>query len=171
MTEFIVLRLVHVLGGVFWVGAALFNFVFLMPAMQAAGPAAGPFMASLKQRRFFLIMPTVAVLTILSGARLMQLTSGNFSAAYFESGRGVTFGLAAIAAILAFTLGITVALPSQKRMAVLGAEVAAAGDDAARAAPRAEMAKLQARMGVLGKIVTALLVLSAAGMAIARYIP
>ena len=40
MAELIVLRLVHVLGGIFWVGAGLFNMVYLGPAMAAAGPAA-----------------------------------------------------------------------------------------------------------------------------------
>lgn len=170
MTELIVLRLIHVLGGVFWVGAALFNFMFLMPAMAAAGPAAGPILATLRARRLFVILPTIALLTILSGLRLMQITSGGFAASYFETGYGRTFAVSAAAAILAFLLGITLAMPAQRRMAILGPTIASAPDDAARAAAQHEMVRLQARMGIVGKVVTALLVLAAAGMAIARYV-
>ncbi|HUF12664.1 MAG TPA: hypothetical protein VMN78_06175 [Longimicrobiales bacterium] len=170
MTEFFVLRLVHVVGGMFWVGAGLFNFVWLGPALAQAGPAAGAIMLSLRRRRLFVVLPTVALLTILSGLRLMQLTSNDFSAAYFRTGPGATFSAAGAAAILAFLLGLTLAMPAQKRMAALGASLASAADEAARAAPRAEMARLQRRMGVLGPVVTALLVIAAVGMAVARYV-
>ena len=170
MTEFIVLRLVHVVGGLFWVGAGLFNFLWLAPAMMQAGPAAAPIMATLQRRRLFVVLPTVALLTILSGLRLMQLMSNGFSAAYFQTGPGATFGAAGGAAILAFLLGITVALPTQKRMGALGAALAQATDDAAREATRAEMGRLQRRLAVLGPVVTGLLVLAAAGMAVARYV-
>ena len=34
--ELLVLRLVHVLGGIFWVGSALFMAIFLFPALASA---------------------------------------------------------------------------------------------------------------------------------------
>ena len=169
MSELIVLRLIHVVGGIFWVGAGLFNFIYLMPALAAAGPAAGPIMGVMERRKLFVVLPTVAVLTILSGLRLLWLTSG-FTPAYFESGPGMTFSAAGGAAILAFLIGITLAMPAQKRMATLGPAIASATDDAARSAAQAEMARLQARTATVGKVVTLLLVIAAIGMAIARYV-
>ena len=170
MTELIVLRLIHVVGGVFWVGGALLNFLFIAPALAAAGPAAGPVMAGLRQRRLFVVLPTVAVLTILSGLRLMMITSNGFEAPYFESGVGATFALGGAAAIVAFALGLAFGLPAQKRMAVLGPQIAAATDDATRSAAQAEMARLQGRMRIIGPIVTVLLLGAAVSMAIARYV-
>ena len=70
-TELVVLRLVHILGGIFWLGSGLFTTFFLIPALGRAGPAAaGPVMGALQQRRLFTVLPVVALLTILSGVRL-----------------------------------------------------------------------------------------------------
>ena len=38
MAELIVLRLIHVLGGIFWIGTMLYNTFFLVPVFTAAGP-------------------------------------------------------------------------------------------------------------------------------------
>ena len=67
-------------------------------------------------------------------------------------------------------LGLAVALPAQKRMGALGAALAQATDDAAREVTRAEMGRLQRRLAILGPILTGLLLLAAAGMAVARYV-
>jgi hypothetical protein len=55
-------------------------------------------------------------------------------------------------------------------MAALGPQIAAATDDATRAAAQAEMAHLQRRLRIMGPIVTGMLILAAAGMAVARYV-
>ena len=170
MIELYLLRLIHVLGGIFWVGAALLNFLWIGPALAQAGPAAGQIMETLRRRKLFVVLPTVALLTILSGLRLMQLMSNDFSAAYFATGRGMTFATGAGAALLAFLLGLGVAMPAQKRMGVLGASLALTTDESARAAGAAEMARLRRRMAVVGPIVTGLLLLAAGAMAVGRYV-
>src|SRR5688572_13718538 len=72
LTELLVLRIIHILGGIFWLGSGLFTAFFLTPALGRVGPAAvGPVMSALQQRRLFTILPIVAVLTILSGVRLL----------------------------------------------------------------------------------------------------
>ena len=168
--EILVLRLVHVVGGIFWVGAGLLNFLYIAPALAAAGPAAaGPVMQTLRRRRLFVVLPTVAVLTLLSGLRLMMIQSGGFDAAYFRTGFGGTLGAGGAAAILAFVIGIAFAMPAQKRMAAIGPQMAGA-DDATRGALQAEMARLQSRLRVVGPLVTVLLVLAAVAMALARYV-
>ena len=170
MPEIIVLRLIHVVGGIFWVGGALLNFLFIAPAFAAAGPAAGPIVAAMRARRMFVVLPTVAVLTLLSGLRLMMIQSSGFDAAYFQTDLGRTFALGGAAAIVAFVMGITIALPAQKRMAVLGPQIAAASDEATRAPLQAEMARIQRRLRIMGPVVTGLLLLAAVTMAIARYV-
>ena len=46
-----VARLAHILAGAFWFGTFVFVARFLMPAIKAAGPAAGPVMAQLHEGR------------------------------------------------------------------------------------------------------------------------
>ena len=113
--EILVLRVVHVLGGVFWLGSGLFTSFFLMPAFAGSGPAAGAVMAGLQRRRLFTVLPIVAVLTILSGLRLMWIASRGFSPVYFESGMGLTLAvsgaLAIVGGVLIFVIGVTKPAP------------------------------------------------------------
>jgi hypothetical protein len=60
----IVLRVVHVVGGVFWGGAILFVVHFLEPAVRDAGPDGAKVMQALQKRRYLDVMPVVAALTV-----------------------------------------------------------------------------------------------------------
>jgi uncharacterized membrane protein len=170
MTELLVLRVVHVLGGVFWVGAGIFTGVFLMPALAKAGPATAQLMEALQQRRLFVVLPLVATLTILSGLRLMWLTSAGFAPAYFATTRGTTFAASGIAAVLAFTLSLLVARPAAARTSVIMPRLESS-DDATRAALTAELHRLRQRSALASRAALWLLILSASGMAVARYLP
>ena len=46
----IVLRLIHIVTGVFWVGGSFLLLSYIVPAADAAGPAGGQFMQRLMQR-------------------------------------------------------------------------------------------------------------------------
>jgi uncharacterized membrane protein len=166
--ELLALRLIHVLGGIFWVGSALFNALFLFPAFSQAGPAAGQVMAGLARRRAFIVMPVIALLTILSGIRLMWITSG-FSPAYFSTPSGRTFAIAALSAILAFVFGILVNRPVGVRVGQLAASLASA-PPADRERLSAELDKARGRLSMAGTIVIILLIVAAIGMAIGRYV-
>lgn len=170
--ELLVLRLVHVLGGIFWVGSGLFTTFFLMPALAQAGPATGPVMAGLQRRRLFTALPLVALLTMLSGLRLMWILSGGFSRAYFETAGGLTYGLAGLAAVVAFVSSLAVVRPAAARSAQLGGALAggAIADAAERERLTAELGRLGRRVAVGSLVAVALLVLAASGMAVARYL-
>jgi uncharacterized membrane protein len=168
--ELIVLRLVHVLGGIFWVGSMTFNAVFLMPTLAGLGPAAGPVMAGLQRRRLPTVLPVVALLTILSGVRLMQVTSVGFSAAYFETAAGQAYAFGGLTAIVGFLVGIVFVRPAMVRAGALGTEMAAAPDDAARATLAAELGRLRDRTRGGNAVVLVLLALAAVAMAVARYL-
>src|SRR5438045_864820 len=92
--EVIALRIIHIGGGVFWVGGMVVMAMFVLPSLAAAGPAAGAVMAGFNQRKFPVIMPIVALLVILSGLRLLMIDSGNFGAGYFQTSVGRTFATA-----------------------------------------------------------------------------
>jgi uncharacterized membrane protein len=166
--ELLVLRLVHILGGIFWVGSGLFTALFLLPVLAKAGPAATHVMTGLQKRRLALVLPIVALLTIASGARLMAITSNGFSPYYFRLPSGNTYALSAVAAIIAFLLSVIVSRPAAMRMAELSRMAASGETDRQRL--NAEIQKLQRRSAFSGTVAVVLLVLSAAGMAIARYL-
>jgi uncharacterized membrane protein len=168
--EILVLRLVHVLGGIFWVGSGLFSTFFLVPAIMAAGPAAGPVMGALQQRRLFTILPVVALLTVLSGLRLMWIISGGFRPEYFQTRSGATFAIAAVASIIAFALSVMVARPMAVRGTRLAGEMARAPEGQARAAIAAELARIRSRGSVATMAGVVMLVIAASGMAVARYL-
>jgi len=167
--EVIVLRLVHVLGGIFWVGGMMVMALFIMPALASAGPAAGPVMAGINQKKFPVVMPIVALLTILSGLRLLMIDSARFAGAYFQSPVGRTFATAGGIAVLAFVVGMTMVRPAMMKSMALGQQMAGASDEAARTRIASEMAATRKRGATGNMIVVILLLLAALGMATARY--
>jgi uncharacterized membrane protein len=170
MAELIALRLIHVMGGIFWVGAMMYNTFFLMPAMNAAGPqASGAVSKGLMARHLFTVMPTVAVLTMLSGLRLMQLTSSGFSATWFQSPGGSTYAMGGLAAIVAFVGGLLLSRPTMMKLGATLAERAQAPADR-HAAIDARIAGLRTRASIVNGTVSALLLAAAAAMAVARYL-
>jgi uncharacterized membrane protein len=170
MHELIVLRLLHVLGGIFWLGSGLFTMLFLLPALAEAGPQAGSVMAAMQRRRLFTVLPLVASVTVLTGARLLWIVSGGLDADYFASASGAAFASSGAAALLAWAVGVLGTGPMQARAARLGHELAAMSDDAARSTQVQRVAALRRRAGVLQRVTLALLLLGAAGMAVARYL-
>lgn len=168
-TEFVVLRLVHILGGIFWVGSGLFTTFFLMPALGRVGPAAGPVMGALQQRRLFTVLPVVALLTILSGVRLFQIVSGGFAPTYMSSRTGQTFLWSGIGAVAAFILSLLVARPAAVRAGQLGAAMASLPEEQ-RAEQLGELERLRRRSGLASTVAMVLLLGAAAGMAVARYL-
>src|SRR5215510_9112272 len=76
-TYMVVLRILHIVAGVFWVGAVLVTFLFLQPTAREIGPAAGPFMAHLAGKKKLVDwVLRAAGLTILAGALMYWRISG-----------------------------------------------------------------------------------------------
>lgn len=165
--EILVLRLIHVLGGVFWVGTAVFMSLYLIPAATQAGPAGAQVLANLAKRKLMVALPIIAVLTILSGVRLMQIVSSGFAPGYFRTGSGHTYAISSVLAILALIIGITISRPAHLKAARLSQSVAS--DQTSKELIQAEIGTLLKRATMATNIVTILVILAAAGMAIARY--
>src|SRR5262245_12376373 len=118
-----ILRLVHVVGGVFWVGSVLFVTFVLMPTLRRAGPAGVAIMKDLG-RRMSMIMIVSAILTMGAGIWLMMIQSGGAPGVWMLSPMGRTFGIGGALAILAFLLGISINAPAASRMSAIGQTIA-----------------------------------------------
>ena len=166
-----ILRLIHILAGVFWAGAAIFTAAFLIPTIRAVGPAGGPVMQHLAQvRKLPVFILSAGVLTVISGIGLYSISSGGFANSWMRSGAGVTFGIGGVLALVALSLGVMVVMPTTKR---IGALAAAIGGSGGKPSPDqvAEMQRLQARMAKASALGSVLIVGATSAMAIARYIP
>ena len=165
----LVLRFAHVFFGAIWVGMATFQVFFLGPALNEAGPDAGKVMAALTKRRILVIMPIIALITIISGMWLLVRLGGENMAVVMASPMGKAFAWGGVIAILAFLIGILGMRPFMMRSMKLMQELPTAPPDR-RATLQAEMQRLRARGTLLGKIVTAMLLIALALMAVARYL-
>lgn len=166
----IVLRLIHIVGGVFWAGAAMLMAWFVFPASRALGPAGGAFMQQLMFRQKARVYVAVAMgLTILSGLtmyiRMWMITDGAWNA----SRMGITLGVGAVAAIIAGALGGTAAGKFGQRLFDIGTAVQASGGPPTDE-QRAEVELLQGKIYKFFRIIAVLLLISVAAMASARYL-
>lgn len=166
----LVFRIVHVVIGVFWVGAVVFIAAFLMPSVRAAGPAGGAVMQRLIQARLSLWLMGAALLTIISGFGLYWHDSAGFQSAWLGSGPGRVFGLGGVFALAAVVVGMTVNSPAARRLGEVSGRVQASG----RPPAPDDLAAIQALQGRLarGTIWAAVLLgLATLAMAVARYVP
>jgi uncharacterized membrane protein len=164
----LLLRLVHILAGIFWVGAIFMIAGFLLPATRATGPAGGRFMQHLMQQRKLPTFLAIAMLlTVLSGftlyGRLVSATHG----AWAGTPPGIAYGIGGLAAILGALLGMLVSGPAARRMAAIGQQAAQGG---ASPEQQAEIGRLQGRMVLGSRLVAGFLAVAAVSMAIARYL-
>jgi uncharacterized membrane protein len=166
----VTLRILHILGGVFWVGSALLFFFFIEPTVKATGPSGGEVMGHLVGKRKMPIVITIsATITILAGVLLYWERSNGFDLDWIGTGTGLALTIGGVAAIVAWALGLVVVAPSVKRMGALGGGVQAAGGPPSES-QAAELHRLDARLKRVGVLDTVLLILAVLTMAVARYL-
>jgi hypothetical protein len=147
----------------------MFNASFLLPAMRDAGPDGAKVAAGLMRRRFLDIMPAIAAVSILSGFWLYWHASAGFQPEFMRSGTGMTLGLGAAAALLAFGLGLGIMRPSLLRAAAL-TQAASTAVPSERDAHLATAQALRLRAAGAARWVALLLAVAAGAMAVARYV-
>ncbi len=164
----VILRVAHVIAGIFWLGTVLFNAGFLLPASHAAGPAGGQVMKQIVQVRRLPLYMHVAVYTcLITGGILFWWASNGFNFGWLSSSIGITWSIGSLLAIIAALLGEFVNAPAARRFASLASAV--------QGGPPAdtvlvEMQRLQMRLFRATQLAAVLLLLSAAAMAAARYL-
>jgi hypothetical protein len=126
-------------------------------------------MGAMAKRRVPVIMPIIALITIVSGMWLFQRMSGGNMGALMATPMGQAFAWGGVVALIAFLIGIVVMRPAMMRSMKLMESIATA-PQAERAAMQAEIQQLRARGAVLGKVVVWMLLFTLAAMAVARYL-
>jgi uncharacterized membrane protein len=166
----IILRLIHILAGVYWAGTMFFFVTFLEPSLRSMGPDGGKVMIRFFERGYLKLIPVVAILTILSGLWLLWRQSAGFDAVYMGSTLGMAFSTGGLLAIVAFIVGIAVTRPAAARIWELSGQVPQATSEEVRNSLMAEIGKNRARTVISARIIVVLLFMAVALMAIARYV-
>ncbi len=122
----IILRIIHIIAGVFWMGAGMMQVRFVAPTAQALGPDGQKFMAHLMQRtKFSAASGAASGLTLLSGLIMYALIYDRMQVQP-NYGLGITIG--GVFGIIAFVIGTTmIGVPTGKMKKVLD-KVEAAGE-------------------------------------------
>lgn len=154
------LRVIHIVAGGFWAGAVILMGWFVAPTAREVGPPAGPFMQGLLKRNLTARLIESGAVTVVAGLWLFALRAPTFAR---WQDWALTIG--AVAALVAFFIGVTRQRPTGKKVQELGAAIASAGGPPTPE-QGAEMQSLQARMAGYGNVMAYLFVVALAGMAL-----
>ncbi len=166
--QMIVLRLIHIIFGTFWVGGAVSVAFFILPAQRAIGQPGMLFVRQLMMgQKFRSYMIGAAVLTILSGLT-MYIRYAMAGGGWSQTNTAKILGVGALTAIIAAGIGTGYTGKIGKKMLELGGQIQASGGPPTDA-QKAEMESLQGKMQSAFRIVAILLLLTVAAMASARY--
>jgi hypothetical protein len=166
----IVLRILHIFGGVFWAGTTFFFTGFAGPAVMAAGQEGNKFMQTLLgQTRFLRMIAATAGLTALSGLLLYWRASGGLRPEWIGTGTGLAFTIGALAGLTASGIGIGVQNRAGRRLVAVARQVQAAGGPPTPEQGAAMQAAGQA-IARGGQWSSILLIVAVLGMATAQYL-
>ena len=164
-------RLLHVVAGTFWAGAAILLASFVLPAVNASGAAGAPVMRQLTVvRKLPQFLLATAAVAIASGAYLYWIVSGALQATWLYSWSGSVYTLGALAALMAFSVGIGINIPSANRIGALMAKPHTSGEQPTTEQSKI-LSKLRLRLARGNRAVAVLVTAATAAMAVARYFP
>lgn len=161
----LLLRLIHILSAIFWLGGVLVVARFLLPTTRDLGPAAAPVMTHLMQKRKLpMALLGAGWLAVISGALLYMRGIPS----WYASTQARVLGIGAVLGIATVLMGTFGNVPTARRM---GAVMAQLQSNPGSAELAAEQQRLQGRLTRLTQIAAVLLVIAAGCMAVARYWP
>lgn len=166
----ILLRLIHILGAIFWVGSAMFTGFFLIPSLKESPATMGQVAQALTKRGFMAAMPIVGLLVILSGGTMLWISSGGNMGMYMQTPSGHTFTMAGGIGVLSLLVGLIFTKPANMKAAAIGAQLQTVTDPAEKGRLQGAMAAAQKAAAMWTLVVTILMIIAAAGMAVARYV-
>lgn len=162
----LILRIIHIVAGVFWVGGVFMMTFFIGPTIGATAESGQKFVSHLMGNlKFSARMSAAAGLTILAGFILYWIDSNGFTSAWMRSGPGIGFGIGAAFALIGFVYGILIGRTT-KAMAELGLKFQG-GPSPEQMIQMQELRKKQGTYSIVSAVVLSLAVIF---MAIARYL-
>ena len=164
--EFVVYRLLHIVFGTFWVGSAMFFTIILEPRLRALGPEIQrPVMLSIAR----VMGPAIGIsglITIVAGLTLFfRLPRGGLDR-LFDDGWSWAIFIGFVAAIIAYGFGAATAVLSA-RMGGLAESIQGRPPTPEEAG---QLQRIAARLPLLARTATVLLVIALGAMASARFV-
>ncbi len=161
----IVLRLIHILSGVFWVGSSIILGFFITPTVAATAEAGQKFLAYLVTKSKITMRITVsAILTVLAGGWLYWIDSGGSTSGWANTATGWGFGIGGIFGIIGLIFGALVG----KNVGLLG-KIASEVQGKPTSEQINQIQAAQKQLKVVAPISTVALILALICMATARY--
>ncbi len=163
----VVLRLIHIPAGVFWVGGVLMMVTFISRSAEAVGEDAAKFMQHFTLRSGFQqSMAGAGALAVVSGYTMYYSLFGWL--APLNSGAGLALTVGGFAGLIALLIGVFVMGRGSNRMREIAGEISANGGPP-KSEQLTEMGALQERLSKAGGITAVLMVISLIGMTLSEY--
>ena len=165
----VITRLVHIISGSFWVGAATYLAVLLEPGIRSGPVELERQLLRRTSKLNSLWITSAAVLTILSGFALISMTPGRTMADLGEPGWGTMILIGLLASLAAFFISGFAGMATAK---LRRAFEFASDNPGAAATPESEqqVASFRRRLSLLGYLNAVLVVVAVGSMAIARFV-
>ena len=109
--DILLLRLVHIGAGAFWVGAVFTFFLFVQPAAVAVGPDGTRFTHRLLQGRLPAAILGAAAITVAAGIWLLVVTSNGLDPDLLFDASRLGFTVGGLVAIVTFGVGALYVYP------------------------------------------------------------
>jgi uncharacterized membrane protein len=163
----IILRLIHIFSGIFWVGGTWMMTTYISGSAKALGDDATKFMQHFTLRSGFQRgMSIAAPLAVLSGAWLYYLIFGD--AIVINTGAGLALTVGGAAGLIAFYFGAFVIGRGTNQMRDIADAIGKKGGPPS-AGQLKEMNALQEKISGAGATVAILMVIAVAGMTLSEY--
>jgi uncharacterized membrane protein len=156
-------RVIHIAGGVIWVGAMFTMSRAVLPIASKHGSEGGTRWMGMVIRKLGPSSGIAGLLSIISGIYLMFVLHPHDT-----SPGGIVLMVGAAAALLAFIVGFFIGRPAGMKLAMLSEQAASQGTPSAEAAQ--QLAPLQTKATSSAKITLILLIVAVLAMAIFRYV-
>ena len=159
------LRIIHIVSGVFWVGGALIMTFFVGPTAAATGEAGQRFVGHLMNNLKFSNRISIAAGSAVLAGFLLYTLDARAGEAWLRSNFAIGLGIGAAFAIVGFVFGILLSR-SLKSLMQLGAQIQGKPTNE----QMARLQEIQKRQRTYSIVNVAALLLATVFMAIARYL-
>jgi uncharacterized membrane protein len=171
VTFMLVFRLLHIVAGVLWVGAAFLFVGFIGPSAAEVGPSAGPLLhAVVKKRKVAKVITGLSIVTVVAGWVMWFRNLDQFGSLgdWLGTNFGLVLTIGGVIATVAAVEGSIGVGRNVERMVDLSDEIAASGGPPSPE-QQSQIQRVGAEIEKFGKIDLVLLLLAVAAMATARY--
>ncbi len=157
--DLVATRIIHIIAGSFWIGAAIYLAVLLEPRIRATSGDLEQQFLSKTSKLNSLWITSAAVITIVTGFALISMTPGRSMSDLGSGGWGTMILIGLVTSITAFFVsGAAGAFTAKLRRGLESGDVS-----------ESELALYRSKLALLGYLNAILVVIAVSTMATARY--